>query len=43
MDAEWCAQILKEAVETHGNPEIINSDQVSQFTSEVLLNTKKPT
>lgn len=43
MDAEWCAQILKEAVETHGNSEIISSVQGSQFTSEVLLNTKKST
>lgn len=35
MTAEWCASITKEAVITHGKPEIINSDQGSQFTSEV--------
>ena len=41
MTAEWCASITKEAIITHGKPEIINSDQGSQFTSEVhtkLLN-----
>lgn len=41
MTAEWCASITKEAILTHGKPEIINSDQGSQFTSEVhtkLLN-----
>jgi putative transposase len=35
MTAEWCASITKEAIITHGKPEIINSDQGSQFTSEV--------
>ncbi len=33
MTAEWCAQVVEEAVEQHGKPEIINSDQGSQFTS----------
>ena len=35
MNAEWCASITKEAIITHGKPAIINSDQGSQFTSEV--------
>lgn len=35
MTAEWCATITKEAILTHGKPEIINSDQGRQFTSEV--------
>ena len=35
MTAEWCASITKEAIDTYGKPEIINSDQGSQFTSEV--------
>lgn len=35
MTAEWCASITKEAILTYGKPEIINSDQGSQFTSEV--------
>ena len=34
MTAEWCKQITQEAIEMHGKPEIINSDQGSQFTSE---------
>jgi len=34
MAAEWCASITKEAIRTYGKPEIINSDQGSQFTSE---------
>lgn len=33
MTAEWCRQITQEAIETHGKPDIINSDQGSQFTS----------
>lgn len=35
MTAEWCACITKDAIITYGKPEIINSDQGSQFTSEV--------
>ncbi len=35
MTAEWCASITKEAIDTYGKPQIINSDQGSQFTSEV--------
>lgn len=38
MDAEWCQRCLAEAIETHGKPEIINTDQGSQFTSEVFAN-----
>ncbi len=34
MTAEWCAEIVKDAIAVHGTPEIINSDQGSQFTSE---------
>jgi putative transposase len=33
MDAAWCADVLKEAIQTHGKPEIFNTDQGSQFTS----------
>jgi putative transposase len=36
MDAEWCSQVLQEAVEVYGLPEIINTDQGSQYTSEVF-------
>jgi len=34
MDAPWCAAVFREAVGKHGKPEIINTDQGSQFTSE---------
>jgi putative transposase len=34
MEAEWVVNTLNEAVNKYGKPEIINSDQGSQFTSE---------
>ena len=34
MTAEWCSEIVQDAIAMHGKPEIINSDQGSQFTSE---------
>ena len=34
MDAEWVKEFMEEAVRPHGKPEIINTDQGSQFTSE---------
>ena len=33
MDVSFCTNALEEAVETHPHPEIFNSDQGSQFTS----------
>lgn len=36
MDAEWCRQTLEEAIKIHGKPEIINTDQGSQFTSDTF-------
>lgn len=36
MQAEWCQATLQTAIETHGTPEIVNSDQGSQFTSELF-------
>lgn len=33
MRAEWCAQIYQEAIAGHGKPQIINTDQGSQFTA----------
>ena len=41
MTAEWCTELVSEAVTLHGKPEIINSDQGSQFTSEVYINLLK--
>jgi putative transposase len=34
MTAQWCCQLVEEAVTLYGKPEIINSDQGSQFTSQ---------
>jgi putative transposase len=36
MIADWCKQIVEEAIQLHGKPEIINSDQGSQFTSDLF-------
>lgn len=41
MTAEWCAQVLKAAIEKQGTPEIFNTDQGSQFTSDVFINELK--
>lgn len=42
MTKDWCISVLLEAIETYGKPEIVNSDQGSQYTSkkwtEVLTN-----
>lgn len=34
LDAGFCVDTLKEALDKYGNPEIFNTDQGSQFTSE---------
>jgi putative transposase len=34
MDATWCKQTLEQATEENGKPEILNTDQGSQFTAE---------
>lgn len=36
MEAEWCANFVKECIHKHGKPEIINTDQGAQFTSGVF-------
>ena len=33
MSARWCKNVLQEAIEIHGKPEIVNSDQGTQYTS----------
>lgn len=38
MEAEWCAVAVEEALSKHGKPEIFNTDQGSQFTSELFTN-----
>jgi putative transposase len=37
LEAENSLNVLKKSIEKHGQPEIINSDQGSQFTSEIWL------
>lgn len=34
METSWCIETLKKAIEQHGAPEILNTDQGSQFTSD---------
>ena len=41
MSAEWCCEVLEQAIEVHGKPEIHNTDQGSQFTSEVYIEALK--
>lgn len=46
MTSLWCRQIVEEAIETYGQPEIINSDQGSQFSgyeyTSLLTERDKP-
>ncbi|MBS3775977.1 MAG: IS3 family transposase [Bacteroidales bacterium] len=37
MDAQWCTNDLEDAIEMHGTPEILNTDQGSQFTSDIFV------
>jgi len=39
MDTQWCVDMLKEAIKTHGKPQIVNSDQGSQYTSALWTHT----
>lgn len=41
MTAEWCREVVNEAIQQHGKPEIMNTDQGSQFTSEVFTELLK--
>ena len=38
MTVEFCKSCLQEAIDTYGTPEIFNTDQGSQFTSEKFTN-----
>lgn len=33
METKWCLNVLKEGIDKYGKPEIVNSDQGSQYTS----------
>jgi putative transposase len=39
MDADFCVDALEEALARYGRPEIFNTDQGSQFTSDAFTNT----
>jgi putative transposase len=41
MEAEWVTDVLREAIEVHGAPEIMNSDQGTQFTSDCYIDYLK--
>lgn len=41
MGATFCVDCLEEAIRTHGKPEIFNSDQGSQFTSDTFTGVLK--
>jgi putative transposase len=41
MNKEFVIKAINKAIETHGAPIILNSDQGSQFTSPVYINTLK--
>ena len=41
MTSEWCVSVLQEAFKRHGKPEIINSDQGCQFTSDRYIDFLK--
>ena len=36
MEADFCVEALEEALATYGKPDIFNTDQGSQFTSEAF-------
>ena len=37
MDVHFCIEALEEAINVHGIPEIVNTDQGSQFTSQAFI------
>jgi len=41
MTAQWCVDAIKEALYLNGKPEIFNTDQGSQFTSELYVSLLK--
>jgi putative transposase len=41
MDASFCVDCLEDALRHHGKPEVFNSDQGSQFTSEAFTGVLK--
>ena len=41
LDSGFCVDCLRQALQAYGNPEIFNSDQGSQFTSEAFTGVLK--
>ena len=41
MDVHFCIEALEEAIDRHGTPEIVNTDQGSQFTSQAFTGLLK--
>lgn len=41
LDSQWVRNVVEEAIDQHGAPEIMNSDQGAQFTSEPYLSLLK--
>lgn len=41
MTTKWCKELLEETIKTHGKPKMHNSDQGSQYTSELYIETLK--
>ncbi len=39
LDASFCVEALNEAIAKHGKPEIMNTDQGSQFTGAAWITT----
>ncbi|RVT46680.1 IS3 family transposase, partial [Acinetobacter indicus] len=41
MEVDFCISALNEAIEKYGSPEIFNTDQGSQFTSDAFIDVLK--
>jgi putative transposase len=41
MSADWCAKMLEETIEKYGKPEIFNTDQGSQYKSNIHIKILK--
>ena len=41
MDARFCVEALREAIDRYGAPEVFNTDQGSRFTSEAFTGVLK--
>ena len=39
MDSKWVAELMEQTFEKHGEPEIVNTDQGSQYTSDEFTST----